>query len=207
MISDPAKYWQGVSAQLDWRDHILPHRSKTDFDTEGYLEAQRLFYFVDKYSLVIDYGCGIGRVLQYIAERAAFVIGLDICSNFLTRASELIKRENVAFFRSDEYSKENVADLVYSLMVLQHNDKANRIKIISHIFKLLKFGGVAIISFPRYESNYYRETETLHKFKIDEVIEYAQMFRYARIIEGNLAGYEKGCDKNINHEYYLIAVK
>lgn len=205
MIQNSKAYWDSVSEKPDYRDYILPRRTDTAFNNEGLMEAQRLFYFFDNKSTVIDYGCGIGRVLQYIAGRAGYVVGLDISSGFLQRAADLIKCNNVAFFQSDEYRKENIADFVYSLMVLQHNNEANRIDIITHIFKLLKHGGIAIINFPKLDSTYYHETETLHKFKFDEVIEYAQMFRGARIIEGNLAGYSKEIEGN--NEYFLIAVK
>jgi SAM-dependent methyltransferase len=207
MIQNPKSYWQGVSEKPEWKDYILPGRDDAAFNAEGLIEAQRLFYFFDNKSAVIDYGCGIGRVLQYVADRAGHVVGLDISGGFIQRAAEIVKRDNVAFFLSDEYQKENVADLVYSLMVLQHNDKASRIDIVTHIFKLLKYGRCAVISFPKFESTYYQETDSLHKFTQEEVELFGRMFSSYRIVEGNLPAYEIPCDKNINNEYYLIAVK
>ena len=147
MIQNPKTFWQGISERKDWKDYILPNRADADFDAEGLAEAQRLFYFFDSSSTVVDYGCGIGRVLKYVAERAGYVVGLDICPAFLSRAKESIKRDNVAFFPSDEYQRENVADLVYSLMVFQHNDAENRAGIMRHIRRILRTGGVAIVNF------------------------------------------------------------
>ena len=205
MITNPKAYWQGVANREDWRSFILPRKNDADFDAEGLAEARRLFYFYDGNSTVVDYGCGVGRVLQYVAERAGHAVGLDICTAFLDRAREAIKRDNVAFFPSDEYQRENVADLVYSIMVLQHNDAPNRMKIMEHIHRILKVDGMAVVSFPRIESTYYQESDTLHKFTRGEVYDYGRLFFISRIIEGNLPHYEK--EYTGNNEYFLIAVK
>lgn len=202
MISDPKKYWDEISQREDWKDHILPRKDDLDFNVEGLIEAHRLFYFFDKDSIVVDYGCGIGRVLKHIAKRAKYVVGLDICQSFLNKAQE-IKKDNIAYYLSDEYKKENVADMVYCLMVMQHNDKENQEKIINHIYKILKVGGTAVISFPK--GDYYQESETLHKFSKEEVGAFGSMFFIHRIIEGSLPNYEKKFEGN--NEYFLIAIK
>ncbi len=207
MIQNPKAYWQNISAQVDWRDHILPGRSEEAFDYEGWIEAQRLFYFFDKSSVVVDYGCGVGRILQYVARKAGYTVGLDISQIFLDRAKELIKSDKVGFFRSDEYQTENIADFVYCLMVMQHNSPENQRKIMNHIFRILRKGRTAIISFPKADSAYYQESETLYKFKKEEAEVFGKMFASYRIVEGNYPNYEKAHDKSINHEYYLIAIK
>jgi len=205
MIQNPKSYWQNVSNHPEWKSYILPRENDADFDSEGLVEAQRLFYYFDRNSVVVDYGCGIGRVLKYVAERAGFTIGLDICDGFLGRAKETIKRDNVAFCNSDEYQDENVADFVYSLMVLQHNDAPNREKIVDHILRILRPGKTAVVSFPQFGSTYYEETPFLHKFTKEEVEAYGKAFSSYRIIEGNLPGYQKAID-GVN-EYFLIVVK
>jgi len=205
MIENHKSFWQHISKRPEWKSYILPRTNDADFDAEGFAEAQRLFYFFDKSSVVVDYGCGIGRVLQYVAERAGFTVGLDICDGFLDRARVAIHGDKVAFFRSDEYQNENVADFLYSFMVLQHNDEANRKKIMGHILGILGPGKTAIVNFPMFESTYYEEGPFLHKFRRGEVGEYGQVFSSFRIIEGNLPGYEKPC--NGVNEYFLIAVK
>jgi SAM-dependent methyltransferase len=205
MLPHPETFWQEVSARENWRDYILPRGSKDVLDAEGLEEASRLFYFFDSASTVVDYGCGIGRVLQYVAERAGHVVGLDISQNYLNRAKGFIKKNNVAFYQSGEYQKENVADLVYCLMVLQHNDQAHRGRIMGHIHTILKTGGTAVVNFPRYESAYYKEGTFIHKFKKEEVAALGSMFRSYRIIEGNLPNYER--EYTGANEYFLIGVK
>jgi SAM-dependent methyltransferase len=205
MIQDPQSFWNNIATRKEWRSYILPRENDSDFDSEGFVEAQRLFYFFDKNSLVVDYGCGIGRVLQYVAERVGFVVGLDICDGFLERARAANYGDNVAFFQSDEFHDENVADFVYSLMVLQHNDEPNREKIMSRIHGILKSGKMAIVSFPHFDSIYYKENDFIHKFTKGEVETFGRAFSSYWIIEGNLAGYERQYD-GVN-EYFLIATK
>lgn len=205
MIQDPKSYWQNISERPGWKSYILPRESDADFDSEGFVEDQRLFYFFDRNSVVVDYGCGVGRVLQYVAERAGYTIGLDICDRFLDMAKETIHGDKVFFSNADEYKNVNVADFVYSLMVLQHNDAPNRDKIMAHILRILRPGKTAIVSFPQAGSTYYEENPFVHKFTKEEVEEYGKAFSSFRIIEGNLPGYQKKFD-GVN-EYFLIAVK
>ena len=205
MISSPKEFWQNISERPEWKSYILPRENDAAFDSEGFAEAQRLFYFFDKNSVVVDYGCGVGRVLQYIAERAGFTIGLDICDRFFDRAKETIHGDKVFFSNVDEYKNVNVADFVYSLMVLQHNNAPNRDKIMAHILRILRPGKTAVVSFPQADSNYYEENPFVHKFTKEEVEAYGKAFSFFRIIEGNLPGYQKKFD-GVN-EYFLISVK
>ena len=198
-------FWQKVSAGANWRDYILPRDSQESFDAEGFEEAIRLFYFFDGNSTVVDYGCGVGRVLQYVAQRARHAVGIDISRNYLDRAQGFIKKDNVEFYEPGQYQEENVADLVYSIMVLQHNNQVHRREIMQHVYSLLKTGGTAVVSFPRYESTYYEEGEFIHKFTREEVESLGSMFRAFRITEGNLPNYEKKYSGT--NEYFLIGVK
>ena len=204
--SGPARdikaYWKEIAERPDWKDYILPRTDALDFEVEGMIEAQRLFHFFDGESTVIDYGCGIGRVIQYIAQKAKRAIGLDITQSFLRKARAAIP--NAEFYATDDYEEEGIADLVYCFMVMQHNDQAGRERIMEHIGHLLKMGGTAIVSFPSDKSTYYKENKNLHKFTRDEVRWFGQKFD-SRIVEGNLAGYAKPASGM--NEYFLISVK
>jgi len=209
MIANQKAYWKGIAERPDWKQYILPRKDDKDFDIEGLLEAHRLYYLFDDQSTVIDYGCGIGRVLQFVAQRAGRTIGLDITSAFLDRASKitssLVLSDNVEFYSPEEFEEANVADLIYCFMVMQHNGEEARNLIIGHIHRLLNAGGFAVLNFPSIESDYYVETETCHKFTREEVMTYALPFRSCRIIKGNLPAYASEV-KGFN-EYFLIVVK
>ena len=204
MIANSKVYWREISERSDWKQYILPRKDEKDFDIEGLLEAHRLYYLFDNQSTVVDYGCGIGRVLQFVSQRAGRTIGLDITSSFLQKAG-LALNGNVELYQTEEFTDESMADLVYCLMVMQHNGAENRNLIIGHIHKILKHGGFAVISFPSIESNYYVENEFCHKFTREEVMALALPFESFRVVSGNLPGY--AAEVTGVNEYFLIAVK
>jgi SAM-dependent methyltransferase len=199
--------WQRLSSGPNWRDYILPRRSDFLFDLEGFIEAQRLFYLIGAGDTVIDYGCGIGRVAKYVAERAREVIGLDISPRFVSLARRQVLRPNATFHVASRFRAREVADFTYSLMVVQHNEAPDRLRIMRHIADLTKPGGTVLVQFPRSESTYYAESNFVHKFRREEVVELAEGFRDVRIVEGNLANYERPFDVSMSHEYFLIARK
>ncbi len=206
-VENPKEFWKNVSSLENWKDYILPKRSDESFDKEGFLESERMFYFFDDSDVVIDYGCGIGRVSKYVVDRAKQVIGLDINEDFIGKADKYVNKNNANFFVADSYDKKNCANFIYCLMVFQHNDSKNRNIIINHIKKLLKESGEAIIQFPKFESEYYKESDFVHKFTRDEVINYGIKFSNYKIVEGNLIEYATKINKKINHEYFLIIKK
>jgi len=206
-VNDPKKFWSEISQKREWRDYILPQRTLKNFEQEGQKEAERLYYFFDKNDVVIDYGCGIGRVTKFIADHAKKVIGLDINPDFIKKARNFCDKDNAEFYVSDEYSKEGVANFLYSLMVFQHNDKKNRYVILKHIIRLLKKGGTSIMQFPRFESDYYQEGDFVHKFTMKEIEEYAKEFSTYKIVEGNLVNYASEINRKVDHEYFLFARK
>jgi SAM-dependent methyltransferase len=175
------------------------------FDLEGYVEAQRLFYFFGPADTVLDYGCGIGRVAKHVAERAREVIGLDVNSRFLSIARSQVLRSNVTFHLDSRFRQREVADFAYALMVLQHNQAPDHLPIMRRIAEVTRPGGAVLVQFPRWESTYYVESDFVHKFRRDEIVALAQDLRDVRIVEGNLANYERPCDPSMAHEYFLIA--
>lgn len=206
-LKNPKKFWASVSKQYNWLDYILPRNNLKEFYREGFLEAQRLYYFYDKNSTVIDYGCGIGRIIKSIYKDCEKAIGLDINKDFIIKAKKDTKANNLEFHTIDEYRTNEIADFIYCFMVMQHNDSKNRNKIINNIFNLLKNGGQVIIQFPNNFSDYYQESDFVHKFSLNEIKEYGKNFKSHKIIEGNLINYAKRVNVTINHEYFLIAKK
>jgi 2-polyprenyl-3-methyl-5-hydroxy-6-metoxy-1,4-benzoquinol methylase len=206
-LSNPKQFWTAIAKDPNWRDYILPRQDAEDLDREGALEAERLYYFFDRHSTIVDYGCGIGRVARHVAPRAKAVIGLDISHAFITHATCATPLDNVTFHVSDDYQAQAIAEFVYCLMVFQHNDAAHRTRMLHQIHALLKPGGTALIQFPRVESDYYHETDFVHTFSRDEVRAYGARFPSFRILEGNLVNYEKAYNRAIPHEYFLIATR
>lgn len=206
-LKNPKQFWPQIIKQSNWKDYILPNRTDKQFDHEGYIESQRLFYLINSESVIIDYGCGIGRVAKHISKRAKKVICLDINPEFIKKGKKYAKAKNIEFHLTEDFNQTNCAELIYSLMVLQHNSKNERKKIITSILRLLKPKGTFIANFPRYESDYYKETKFVHKFKKEEVEEIGKLFKSYQITIGNLPNYGAKFNQKIDHEYFLIAKK
>jgi len=137
-VKNPKSFWINISKKENWRDYILPRKKDEDFDYEGFLEAERLFYFFDKSQAVVDYGCGVGRVAKYVAPRTKNFIGIDINTGFVEKARRYVKSKNARFYTLDDFKEKAIADFVYSLMVLQHNDDKNRKNIMNNIYDRVK---------------------------------------------------------------------
>lgn len=201
-LKNPAKFWRVASQRKDWRQYILPDRTTKQFIAEGKAQAAALRTFYTKDDIILDYGCGIGRVLRYAAPAAKRAVGIDISREYLRRARQFVRADNVAFYQPGHYHGQ--VDFLYCLMVLQHNDAAHRQLIINEIKDLLRPGGRALLQLPRQESTYYREKEFVHVFSRQEVEDIGRQFKAFGIETGNLIDYASAYDKAVDHEYFLL---
>lgn len=205
-LENPKESWAGFQNKNNSRDYILPKRTDKEFWDEGIGQAEMIESYLPKDGLILDYGCGIGRVAKAFIDKSFKVEGVDITPNF----REQCKQKNITVYSPEELSEfKNKYDFVYSLMVLQHNGEEPRKEIMNNIIQVLKPGGKVYIQFPKFESSIYVETSFVHKFKKEEVEEYGKLFSSFDIIEDNLYAYGingsiKPTDK---HEYILIGTK
>ncbi len=77
-----------------------------------------------RYGVAVDFGCGLGRVSQWLAKRFTRVVGVDISPRMLELAESYNSEPApITFVRGNE---ENIplatasADFVYSFIALQH---------------------------------------------------------------------------------------
>jgi SAM-dependent methyltransferase len=111
---------------------------------------------LNRNSVVAEYGCGVGRVTQWLAHRFSSVLAIDISRNHLDLAAARAKAEglhNVRFMkignRRDLAVLQGV-DLFYSVIVLQHNPPPIILTILESAFRGLNPGGVAFFQVPTY---------------------------------------------------------
>lgn len=204
MTEDPKIFWDSIS-EKHYRKYILPNRTDKEFESEGISQAKWLKQFLNSSDVIIDYGCGIGRVTRYMASYCGSIIGLDICTKFIELARQRnADLSNIRFESVLDYKNQtNVADFIFSLMVLQHNNASDRLIIINDIKRLLKPSGISIINFPKKSSSHYKETGFVKTFTKSEVSEYGDLFQCHEIIEDNLI-LLKGADMSEKHEYFLL---
>lgn len=205
-VNYPKQKWAQIQKMDNSRDYILPRRTDEEFWTEGVEQAKIIENHLPKDGLILDYGCGIGRVVKALLNKSYNVEGVDITPDF----REQCKQNNIIAHSPEELSNFNERyDFVYSLMVLQHNGEAPRKEIMDNILQILKPGGKVYIQFPQHSSDIYHETPFVHKFTLEEVEEYGKLFSSYNVEEGNLYAY--GVNGSIkpttNHEYILVATK
>jgi SAM-dependent methyltransferase len=199
ITANPKLFWNNKSAKPNWREYILPKRTNEEFEKEGTLEAKNISKFIDKNDVVLEYGCGNGRILKYITANRK--IGLDICKSYIEKAKADKTSE---YYLVDEFKGD--ADFIYSISVFQHNTNSERLKMLKNIKNLLTKRGRVLISFPHENSTNYKETEFVHKFTKSEIETYGKLFSDFEILEGNLVNYGDGRPCKYN-EYFLLATK
>lgn len=125
---DPAAFWASGRENLD--------RTLAPFGVEITPDDE-----------VVEIGCGIGRMTRAIAERCAFVTGIDVAPEMVERGRRaLADLDNVRLLlgngRDLGFISDHSVDVVYSFIVFQHiPDPAITCRYIGEIGRILRPGG------------------------------------------------------------------
>jgi len=203
ITKNPKEFWNNISSGENWRDYVLPKRTDEEADAEGLKQSDIISPYLIKPGVCVDYGCGVGRVTKHFNKHTTRMIGLDICDRFIKIAKERDKESE--YYNIEDFKEKDVADFVFSLSVMQHNDEENQLKILQNIYDILKPCGRTYITFA--SGDVYHESEFIHKFTIEEIKNLASMFKEVKIEGGSLAVYYGKTVSNIPNELILIATK
>lgn len=205
--------WHELSKEQNSLEYILPKRDFDRFWEEGRLQAEELQKNINADDVVLEFGCGVGRILTNIKCKAKF--GSDISKSYLDR----IQDENITTLNSDgkrlELKNETI-DFIYSIMVFQHIPYEYHTEIFKELLRVLKKGGELYIQFPKKTDkffSYYKETDFVNTYSVGDIYDIIhplkRNFSDFDIEEGNLVAYgENGNfmpDENL--EYFLTLVK
>lgn len=111
-------------------------------------------------AIVVEYGCGLGRVTAHLAKEFYRVIGIDISKPMITAAENYIKSKrihNTSFISLDCHSDVDAlpeCDLFFSFIVLQHSPPPIITMALRGAMKSLKSRGVALFQVPTYIPDY-----------------------------------------------------
>jgi len=80
--------------------------------------------------VVLDIGCNTGSLVNLISDKAKFVYGIDVNSEYIKQAKKQITQMNTKFFHADatsfDYSNCDPIDVILLSNVLEHiEDRAN----------------------------------------------------------------------------------
>src|ERR1700733_9117400 len=106
-------------------------------------------------SRVLDYGCGVGRLVVPFAKRSQAVIGIDVSRSMLDRARENCKKFGITsatLLHVDELDSLEPAsfDLVHSYIVFQHIPVSRGELVLRKLVSLIAEGGVGAIHLTYY---------------------------------------------------------
>ena len=109
-------------------------------------------YFNPEFSpkSVLDFGCGVGRLLMPLAKIADHAVGLDVSEAMLQEALRNCEQNsvrNVAVYKSDDTlsSLSGSFDLIHSYIVLQHIPVERGRRIFHNLLTHLNEGGICAI--------------------------------------------------------------
>ena len=100
--------------------------------------------------LVLELGCGVGRIGRELAPRCRHWTGVDISENMIKHARDrLLACDNVSFHRLDrsklEMLEDNSIDKAYSIAVFCHMDKEDLYLYMQELNRVVRPGGMIFV--------------------------------------------------------------
>jgi ubiquinone/menaquinone biosynthesis C-methylase UbiE len=100
--------------------------------------------------LVLELGCGVGRIGRELAPRCRHWTGVDISENMIEHARDrLITCDNVSFHRLDRNNldmlEDNSIDKAYSIAVFCHMDKEDLYLYMQELNRIVRPGGTVFV--------------------------------------------------------------
>lgn len=146
-----------MNEQSHW-DKIAPSYNEEIFDVFNSDKDRRLQYYFKKYSnpkhRAIDFGCGTGKALPYLAPAFRTVLGVDISAECIRQAKGR-PFTNTSFKRMD-LSGRNVklapADFVFCCNVIMLPEVEKNIRMFKNLRQSMKKKGHALIVVPSTDS-------------------------------------------------------
>ena len=151
--------YYGVITSPKFRRHRLTDEVVAEFFESGSIHAEYVMRTIKKYLeptfeplSIVDFGCGVGRVIIPFAKYAQKVIGVDVSTSMLVEARKNCEEfgvENVELLLSDDklVALNGTYDLIHSFIVFQHIAPERGREIFQILISRLKIGGVAAIHF------------------------------------------------------------
>lgn len=137
-------------------DFFATRVDEVTVEESGRQTAERLRQFVKSDSVVLDLGCGLGRVAKYMAPFCKSLYAADASSSYCLRAKNHLKNlPNVNVVKVDGKSlisfADDMFDFAYSLGVLVHVKKEVAERYLREVQRILKIGGVFYFHLPHPE--------------------------------------------------------
>jgi 2-polyprenyl-3-methyl-5-hydroxy-6-metoxy-1,4-benzoquinol methylase len=156
----------GVLTHKKFRRQNLTQEAKIEFFESGREHINHIIdvcrrYFDQGFSpkKILDFGCGVGRLVIPFAKIGEHVVGFDVSESMLKEALKNCDKysvQNVSFFKSDDnLSRLNgYFDLIHSFIVFQHIPVERGKRILSKLLSHLNDRGVCAVQITYAKSNF-----------------------------------------------------
>jgi len=147
--SEYKKVWSALSTTEDQAKlHVIGVTEEAALQTTGEetLRFLQQSVGIGKHDVVLEIGCGIGRVGKVVAPFCRKWIGCDVASNMLSLTAQRLKDfSNVELVELSGYDLSGIADasvdVVYCTVVFMHLESWDRYNYILEAFRVLRPGG------------------------------------------------------------------
>lgn len=164
-LGDEDPHWSVMTSSQFRRDRFEEHRdafyTSGAYDTNRFLAAlRRAGIELGSSSTGLEFGCGVGRVTAWLAPHFQTLTAVDISQPHLDAATEWLRSRgdhhvSCALVRSlEEIAGLPSVDVVYSLIVLQHNPPPIARAILVALLDRLRPGGVGYFQIVTYIHDY-----------------------------------------------------
>ena len=149
-------YFGVITHERFRRQNLTPEVLEEFFQT-GRAHADHVMRVCQRYlahrfapERVLDFGCGVGRVLVALAERFPQAVGVDVSDAMLAEARQNCEARglhNVLLAPSDDTlsAVEGQFDLIHSVLVFQHIEPTRGHRLIARLLERLRPGGIAAL--------------------------------------------------------------
>lgn len=168
MSSASAKRWDDFAAREPWFAVLTePRFLRARFDAAAEADFFRSGdeYVTDLYRnvlagvaphfaplTVLEYGCGVGRLLIPFARRAEKVTGVDISPAMLATARQHVERaglRNVELLTADAFADDTrTFDLVNCFLVFQRLRQTEGLELLRRLVRRVREGGIGVFHLP-----------------------------------------------------------
>ena len=123
------------------------------YDKQGMQLAEELKVRMPADSVVLDFGCGLGRPEKFLSPYCREIYGVDISGGILRLARKRHKKVcNVHFIKTKKTDlsilQDCTFDFIFSEAVFQHIDKEHVILILKELHRVCKKGRKLYLMFP-----------------------------------------------------------
>jgi ubiquinone/menaquinone biosynthesis C-methylase UbiE len=154
---------------------------RDDFFRTGREEIAALLASVQQLAIepsknrALDFGCGLGRLTQALAEHFESCDGVDIAPSMVEQARQFNRFGDRVRYHANGANDlrlfdDNTFDLIYTNIVLQHMEPRFAKVYISEFFRVLKPGGLAVFQVPSELSPEFLKNRSRLRVKVGQAL-------------------------------------